>query len=109
MKWSDFLRRYVHRKTVKQPFLRLLAHSRALNHGLNRIRPRGGRDQGCRPLKDNFTRIWAVPFEGGRMALLTCVGHEEPRDATVTFDQFNIPSGPVFGVHFTLSPGSTTF
>src|SRR5262249_26841862 len=40
-------------------------------------------------------------LEGGRMALLTGVGHDEPRDATVTFDQFNIPSGPVFGVHFT--------
>src|SRR5215831_11793017 len=39
-------------------------------------------------------------LEGGRMALRTCVGHEEPRDATVTFDQLNIPSGPVFGVHF---------
>src|SRR5262249_11338061 len=37
-------------------------------------------------------------LEGGRVALLTCVGHEEPRDATVTFDQINIPSGPVFGV-----------
>jgi adenine-specific DNA methylase len=34
------------------------------------------------------------------MALLTSVGHDEPRDATATFDQFNIPSGPVFGVHF---------
>ena len=34
-------------------------------------------------------------FEGGRMTVLTCVGHDEPRDATVTFDQFNIPSGPV--------------
>src|SRR6516165_4535072 len=40
-------------------------------------------------------------LEGGRVALLTSVGHDEPRDATVTFDQFNIPSGPVFGVHFT--------
>ena len=39
-------------------------------------------------------------LEGGRMALLTCVGHDGPRDATVTFDQFNIPSGPVSGVHF---------
>src|SRR5262249_41983018 len=37
-------------------------------------------------------------LEGGRVALLTGVGHDEPRDATVTFDQFNIPSGPVFGV-----------
>src|SRR6516164_6157008 len=39
-------------------------------------------------------------LEGGRVALRTCVGHDEPRDATVTFDEFNIPSGPVFGVHF---------
>src|SRR5262249_59235 len=41
-------------------------------------------------------------LEGGRVALLTCVGHDEPRDATVTFDQFNIPSGPGIGVHFSL-------
>jgi hypothetical protein len=39
-------------------------------------------------------------IEGGRIALLPSVGHDEPRDATVTFDQFNIPNGPVFGVHF---------
>ena len=39
------------------------------------------------------------------MALRTCVGHDEPRDATVIFDQFNIPSGPVFGVHFKFPPG----
>ena len=30
-------------------------------------------------------------LEGGRMTLLTYVGHVEPRDATVTFDQFYIP------------------
>jgi hypothetical protein len=38
-------------------------------------------------------------LEGGRMALLTCAGHDEPRDPTVTFDQFNIPSGPFLVVH----------
>jgi len=27
-------------------------------------------------------------------------GHDSPRDGTVTFDQFNIPSCPVSGVHF---------
>ena len=49
-------------KTAKQPFLRLLVHSRALDHGFNGIRWSGERNQrGC-PLKDNFTRIWAVPF-----------------------------------------------
>src|SRR5205085_1712969 len=39
-------------------------------------------------------------LEGGRMTLRPCVSHDEPQDATETFDQFNIPSGPVFGVHF---------
>src|SRR3954452_441628 len=39
-------------------------------------------------------------LEGSRVAFL-CAGHDAPRDGTVTFDQFNIPSGPVLGVHFT--------
>src|SRR6516165_373215 len=47
-------------------------------------------------------------LEGGRMALRTSVGHDEPRDAAVTFDQFNIPSGPVFGVHFTYAGAIST-
>src|SRR5512135_284099 len=38
-------------------------------------------------------------LEGGRVAF-TCAGHETPRDGTATFDQFNIPSCPVSGVHF---------
>src|SRR3954454_20328860 len=38
-------------------------------------------------------------LEGSRVAFL-CAGHDAPRDGTVTFDQFNIPSGPVLGVHF---------
>ena len=29
-------------------------------------------------------------------------GHDGPRDGTMTFDQFNIPSCPVSGVHFAL-------
>src|SRR6516165_8908382 len=33
----------------------------------------------------------------------TC--HDAPRDESVTFDQFNIPSGPVFGVHFSQPRG----
>jgi hypothetical protein len=44
-------------------------------------------------------------LEGSRMSLLTCVGHDAPQGATKTFDQFNIPSGPVFGVHFSLERG----
>src|SRR3954447_16954164 len=38
-------------------------------------------------------------LEGSRMAFL-CAGHDAPRDGTVTFDQFNIPSGPFLGVHY---------
>src|SRR3954451_1387290 len=41
-------------------------------------------------------------LEGSRMAFL-CAGHDAPRDGTVTFDQFNIPSGPFLGVHY--NPG----
>src|SRR5512135_293768 len=32
---------------------------------------------------------------------LACARHDAPRNATVIFDQFNIPSGPVLGVHLT--------
>jgi hypothetical protein len=39
-------------------------------------------------------------LETGGMSLLACVGHDAPQDATETFDQFNIPSGPVSWVHF---------
>ncbi len=39
-------------------------------------------------------------LEGCRMSLL-CACHDAPRDGTVIFDQFNIPSGPVLGVHLT--------
>src|SRR2546423_7641277 len=38
-------------------------------------------------------------LEGRRVAFL-CAGHDAPRDGTVTFDQFNIPGGPVLGVHY---------
>ena len=31
---------------------------------------------------------------------LRCASHDAPRDGTVTFDQFNIPSCPVLGVHY---------
>src|SRR5271157_1953238 len=37
-------------------------------------------------------------LEGCRMSLL-CVCHDAPRNGTVISDQFNIPSGPVLGVH----------
>src|SRR4051812_34393133 len=37
-------------------------------------------------------------FEGGGMPL-AFDGHDAPRDGTVTFDQYNIPSCPVSGVH----------
>jgi hypothetical protein len=30
---------------------------------------------------------------------LLCACHDAPRDGTVISDQFNIPSGPVLGVH----------
>src|SRR5271166_6848717 len=36
----------------------------------------------------------------GRRVSLPRTGHDSPRDGTVTFDQFNIPSCPVSGVHF---------
>src|SRR5262249_54877537 len=36
----------------------------------------------------------------GRGIALAFACHDAPRDGTVNFDQFNIPSGPVFGVHF---------
>src|SRR5262249_40591515 len=39
--------------------------------------------------------------EGGRMSL-SCALHDAPRDGTVISDQFNIPSGPVLGVHLSL-------
>jgi hypothetical protein len=44
-------------------------------------------------------------LEGGRVAF-TCAGHETPRDGAATFDQFNIPSCPVSGVHFRLGAGA---
>src|SRR4051812_11590054 len=40
-------------------------------------------------------------LEGGRMPF-AFAGHEAPRDGTATFDQFNIPSCPVSGVHFSV-------
>src|SRR5215207_9016295 len=40
-------------------------------------------------------------LEGGRVAL-ACAGHDAPRDGSATFDQYNIPSCPVSGVHFRL-------
>src|SRR5512135_3819640 len=41
-------------------------------------------------------------LEGGRMPL-AFAGHDAPRDGTVIFDQYNIPSCPVSGVHLTCS------
>src|SRR5215217_7432066 len=38
-------------------------------------------------------------LEGGRVAL-ACAGHDAPRDGSATSDQYNIPSCPVSGVHF---------
>src|SRR5512135_3335328 len=38
-------------------------------------------------------------LEGSRVTL-ACAGHDAPRDGTATFDQSNIPSCPVSGVHF---------
>ena len=35
----------------------------------------------------------------GRGMSLSCACHDTPRDGTMTSDQFNIPSGPVSGVH----------
>ena len=37
-------------------------------------------------------------LEGCRMSLF-CASHGAPRNGKVIFDQFNIPSGPVLGVH----------
>src|SRR5271157_1326949 len=45
-------------------------------------------------------------LEGCRMSLL-CVCHDAPRNGTVISDQFNIPSGPVLGVHLTPPPEET--
>ena len=39
---------------------------------------------------------------GGRMPL-AFAGQDEPRDESATFDQYNIPSCPVSGVHLTTS------
>ena len=61
MKWSDFLRRYVSEKTSGQPFLRRRSHSGAWNHGLNRTRAVGQRNQGQNPLQHIFAAIWSVP------------------------------------------------
>jgi hypothetical protein len=67
---------------------------------LDRVDLEGPRQLGLGPgLLDGLQG--KLRLEGGRMALLTCVGHDERRDATVTFDRFNIRSGPVLGVHFT--------
>jgi hypothetical protein len=41
------------------------------------------------------------PSLEGRGISLSCALHDAPRNATVIFDQFNIPSGPVLGVHLT--------
>jgi hypothetical protein len=41
------------------------------------------------------------PSLEGRGIALACACHDAPRDESEPFDQFNIPSGPVFGVHFT--------
>src|SRR5271157_4040503 len=35
---------------------------------------------------------------------LVCACHDAPRNGTVISDQFNIPSGPVLGVHLNLDP-----
>jgi hypothetical protein len=40
-------------------------------------------------------------LEGCRMSL-SCACHDAPRNGKVIFDQFNIPSGPVLGVHLKL-------
>src|SRR5258708_7945857 len=39
-------------------------------------------------------------LEGRRMSP-ACPGHDAPRDGTVNLDEYNIPSCPVSGVHFT--------
>src|SRR5512135_3176915 len=39
-------------------------------------------------------------LEGRRMSP-ACPGHDAPRDGTVSFDEYNIPSCPVSGVHLT--------
>src|SRR5262249_36911264 len=58
----DFLGRYASGKTANQPFPRRLGHSRAWDQGWNGIRWSVGRNPGRCPLKDHFTRIWAVPL-----------------------------------------------
>src|SRR5262249_2995290 len=45
-------------------------------------------------------------LEGGRVPP-AFAGHGAPRDGSATFDQYNIPSCPVSGVHFTRPDGST--
>src|SRR5271157_2215502 len=45
-------------------------------------------------------------LEGCRMSLV-CACHDAPRNGTVISDQFNIPSGPVLGVHLTLGRSET--
>ena len=41
------------------------------------------------------------PCLKGHGISLASACHDAPRDGTVNFDQFNIPSGPVFGIHLT--------
>jgi hypothetical protein len=78
MKWSDFLRRYVIRKTAKQPFLRHMPPSRAWNHGLSDIRLVGRRNRGRNPLQHIFAAIWAVPVSGRAVRPMIAQGQAVP-------------------------------
>jgi hypothetical protein len=46
-----------------------------------------------------FGGLQRDPSLEGRGISLSCARHDAPRNGTVIFDQFNIPSGPVLGVH----------
>jgi hypothetical protein len=61
MKRADFSRRYVHRKSAKQPFLRILAHARGLKSGSERNPTCLTGKTRANPLEHISAAIWAVP------------------------------------------------
>ena len=49
-------------------------------------------------------RLQGDPRLEGRGTSLSCACHDVPRDGTVNSDEFDIPSDPVLGLHFKLTP-----
>src|SRR5262249_2067984 len=64
-KRTDFSRRYVHRKSTKQPFLRILAHGSGLESGSERNPTCSTARRGANPRERISTATCAVPYIQG--------------------------------------------